>query len=144
MKKDDIELPELPVPRTKTDGGIELFAEYSVREYARAAIEPYKQSISELEAQLEAIGAGGVSSQRITSQRRGEPVAYPSDDWVEEFFGNPDETGFYSFRGDFGNIAYRFQLAAQAGDFITTTQAEAYADARVRGALEEAARQCWL
>src|SRR5690625_4620999 len=26
--------------------------------------------------QLEAIGAGGVSSQRVTSQRRGEPVAY--------------------------------------------------------------------
>lgn len=73
MSTHDIELPPLPVPRTKTDGGIELFAEYSVREYARAAIEPYKQRIEELEAQLEAVGAGGVSSQRITSQRRGEP-----------------------------------------------------------------------
>lgn len=70
---DKIELPPLPVPRTKTDGGIELFAEYSVREYARAAIEPYKQRIEELESQLEAVGAGGVSSQRITSQRMGEP-----------------------------------------------------------------------
>lgn len=67
-----------------------------------------------------------------------EPVAYPTDEWVDEFFGNPDETGFYSFRGDFGNIAYRFQLAAQAGDFITTDQAEAYKNACVRAALEQA------
>jgi len=37
-----------------------------------------------------------------------EPVAYPTDEWVDEFFGEPDETGFYSFLGDFGNIAYRF------------------------------------
>lgn len=73
---DNIELPPLPVPRTKTDGGIELFAEYSVREYARAAIEPYKQRISELEAQLEAVGAGGVSSQRITSPSGGVSVAW--------------------------------------------------------------------
>lgn len=66
-----------------------------------------------------------------------EPVAYPSDEWVEAFFGRPDETGYYYFRGDFGNIAYRFQLGAQASNFITTDQAEAYANARVREALEE-------
>ena len=67
-----------------------------------------------------------------------EPVAYPSDDWVEAFFGLPDESGFYVFRGDFGNIADRFRIAAKCAGLITTDQAEAYADARVRAALLEA------
>lgn len=39
----------------------------------RSAIAPYQQRIAELESQLEAVGAGGVSSQRITSPSRGEP-----------------------------------------------------------------------
>lgn len=69
-----------------------------------------------------------------------EPVAYPSDDWVEAFFGLPDENGFYVFRGDFGNIADRFRIAAKCAGFITTAQAEAYADARVNEALEAAAQ----
>lgn len=71
-----------------------------------------------------------------------DPTTYPSDAWVSQFFGEPDDCGFYAFRGDFGNIAYKFQRAAQASNLITTTQAEAYADARVREALEEAARAC--
>ena len=80
MKKDDVELPSLPVPRTKTDGGIELFAEYSVREYARAAIEPYKQRIEELEAEL----------QELRSQ------------WVEhDTLGCPTaKTGIYAIKAD--------------------------------------------
>jgi len=65
MNKPDIELPPLPVPRTKTDGGIELFAEYSVREYACAAIKPYQQHIAEMEAQLEAIEANKVRRDNI-------------------------------------------------------------------------------
>lgn len=94
---DNIELPPLPVPRTKTDGGIELFAEYSVREYARAAIKPYQKRIEELEAQLEAIGAGGVSSQRITSQRRGEPVAFAKDG---NLFWRGDPVAWREFSGE--------------------------------------------
>lgn len=71
-----------------------------------------------------------------------EPMTYPPDDWVSQFFGEPDDCGFYAFRGDFGNIAYKFQRAAQASNLITTTQAEAYKDACVREALEQAAQAC--
>src|SRR5690625_1741390 len=39
----------------------------------------------------------------------------------------------------------QFSFGRKNGDpLITTEQAEAYANARVREALEEAARQCWL
>lgn len=41
------------------------------------------------------------------------------------------------------NLTVDGALSLRTGDaLITTTQAEAYADARVRGALEEAARSC--
>ena len=73
-----------------------------------------------------------------------EPVAYPSDDWVEAFFGLPDKNGLYMFRGGFVNIAGRFRIAAKCAGLITTTQAEAYKDACVREALEEAAQEVEL
>src|SRR5690625_1117059 len=83
MSKHNIELPPLPLTsfHARRPYETEFTPNYSVghmRQYARAAIEPYKQRISELEAQLEAIGAGGVSGQRITGdrQRRSDPVAY--------------------------------------------------------------------
>lgn len=74
MTKDDIEL--LPLPPLHIAPSVEP-ADYpevaqALMDYARAAIEPYKQRIAEFEAELEAIGAGGVSAQPITSQR-GEP-----------------------------------------------------------------------
>jgi hypothetical protein len=75
----------------------------------------------------------------MTKAAMPEPFTYPPDDWVKGFFDEPNECGFYSFYGDFGNIAYRVQRAAQFNHLITTDQAEAYANARVREALEEAA-----
>lgn len=77
MNTHDIELPPLPKPAMK-EGDTALYAAFAgsqLTDYALAAIEPYQQRIEELESQLEAIGAGGVSSQRITSPSRGEPVA---------------------------------------------------------------------
>lgn len=78
----------------------------------------------------------------MTKTAMPEPFTYPPDDWVKGFFDEPNECGFYSFYGDFGNIAYRFQRAAQFNHLITTAQAEAYANARVREALEQAAQAC--
>ena len=84
MNKPDIELPPLPSPLGIVDPeGTEGMVQYTASDlanyakaYAMDAIKPYQKRITELEAELEATGAGGVSSQRITSQRRGEPVAY--------------------------------------------------------------------
>lgn len=141
--------------------GVSADTRLYTEDQVRAAIELYQRRIEELESQLEAIGAGGVSSQRITSQRGGEPVArvnddgfivetglglapgtllytapqpaepdgtltnegtksddpvggeYPSNEWVTAFFGSPDDSGFYYFRGDFGNIAHRYINSAK-------------------------------
>ena len=38
---------------------------------------------------------------------------YPSNEWVTAFFGSPDDSGFYYFRGDFGNIAHRYKNSAK-------------------------------
>lgn len=78
---DKYELPTLPEPFIytrpgKTDGA--LFHAGHMQDYARTAIEPYQRRIAELESQLEAIGAGGVTQgQRLTEadrQRQGEVV----------------------------------------------------------------------
>lgn len=44
-----------------------------------------------------------------------DPVGgeYPSNEWVTAFFGSPDDSGFYYFRGDFGNIAHRYKNSAK-------------------------------
>lgn len=85
MNKPDIELPPLPSPLGIVDPeGTEGMVQYTASDlanyakaYAMDAIKPYQQRIAEMEAGLEAIGAGGVSGQRITGgQQRGEPVAY--------------------------------------------------------------------
>lgn len=39
--------------------------------------------------------------------------AYPADEWVQAFFGDPDEMGVYRFDGDFGNIAFFYGRAMQ-------------------------------
>jgi len=82
MNKPDIELP--PLPSGLELGNIGISAPDGVgramQDYARAAIEPYKQRISELEAQLEAVGAGGVSSQPIT----GDIKPSIDHDWANE------------------------------------------------------------
>jgi len=61
MKKDDIELPELPplhiAPSVEPVDYPEVAQ--ALMDYARAAIEPYQKRIAELEA----IGAGGASGQ---------------------------------------------------------------------------------
>lgn len=108
MKKDDIELPSLPdisgYRANLFDPDVTAVevntAEDLIKAYAMDAIEPYKQRIEELEEQLEAIGAGGVSGQRITSQCWGEPVSktnwntelssWSDDDFVLVFHERPD------------------------------------------------------
>lgn len=83
MNDQNISLPPLPEwvdwPVTVSEMTASEIKE-AMQAYAREAIEPYAKRIAELESQLEAIGAGGVTQgQRLIEadrQRRGEPVAW--------------------------------------------------------------------
>ena len=102
MSKHNIELPPLPLTsfHARRPYETEFTPNYSVghmRQYARAAIKPYQRRIEELESQLEAIGAGGVSSHRITSPSRGEAVAFAKDG---NLFWRGDPVAWREFSGE--------------------------------------------
>src|SRR5690625_4290257 len=128
---DDIKLPPLPLERAALESGVKVYAEYTLRQYARDAIEADRLKREDfinddrdsLRAEIVAL-KGTISDMEFDRQQRGEPVKVPSDEELYDLAESMGAVIVCNGEGDYNDnvdsiVSYARTLLARYGTTVS-------------------------